>query len=63
MNIPIMMDVSELEDIRNDLDRLIKCFQEINKIGTEKQEKVKELVGEEMGSKIMNILFKEIVYP
>jgi len=61
MNLPIMMNADNLIQIRDDLDKMINQFQSISSIGEEKQLKIKELIGKENASKVMDILFEEII--
>jgi len=61
MNIPILMNTDELEEIRDGFDKMIKQFQKISEIGIVKQQKIAELIGKEKASKVMDILFEEIL--
>jgi len=61
MNLPVLMNPDLLIQTRDELDVIIKRFQEVSKIGEEKQLKIKELIGEENASKVMDILFEEII--
>jgi len=61
MNIPILMNTDELEKVRNELDVIIKRFQKMNEIGMIKQQKIDNLIGKENASKVIDILFEEII--
>ncbi len=59
--IPIVINIDELEHIRDELDHVIQMFKKLSEISIGKQTKVKELIGKEKGSKVMDILFSEVL--
>ncbi len=59
MNLPVLMNSDLLVQTRDDLDRIIKLFEKIDKIGNDKMDRIKELIGVEKAQKVMDILFEE----
>jgi hypothetical protein len=60
VNTPILIELDDLIEVRNDLDELIKKFEKINKISIDKIEKARKLgIPEKKMNQFLDILFEE----
>lgn len=60
MNVPILIDVHELEEMQTALNEIVVKCKQINSISEGKHLKLKELLGIEKAKQVIDILFGDL---